>query len=113
MTDQVTNILAALDFNEKLENEVNERIRKVAVEAAREMTEQLVEQITNHFLQTRGLEYVHTHMDNAVASHLQKFTASAGYINNHSNLIKQLATQAAQELNKNTLRQFIGAQNLY
>jgi len=113
MTDQVTNILAALDFNEELENEVNERIRKVAHEAAREMAEQITEQLANYFLQTKGLEYVNTHMDNTFTARIQQFKNDSSYINNHSNLIKQFATTATQEHLRNSLRHLIGAQNLY
>ena len=117
MTDQVTTLLAATDFNEDLKREVDMRIMEVAEKAAIQKAEVIAEDMARLYLEMHGRsilnDIVRTTVEDLITAKIQQFANNSSYINHHSNLIKQIATQAAQELNKNTLRQFIGAQNLY
>ncbi len=117
MSDQVTNILAALDFNEDLKREVDTRIMEVAEKVAIQKAEHIAEGMARMYIDLHGRhildDLVRNKVEDLINAKIQQFANNSSYINHHSNLIKQIATQAAQELNKNTLRQFIGAQNLY
>ncbi len=117
MSDQVTNILAALDFNEGLKREVDTRIMEVAEKAAIQKAEVIAEDMARLYLEMHGRsilnDLVRNTVEDLITTKIQQFKNDSSYINNHSNLIKQLATTATQEHLRNSLRHLIGAQNLY
>jgi len=117
MSEQVTNILAALDFNEELEAEVNKRIMEVAEKVAIQKAEHIAEGMARMYLDLHGRhildDLVRNKVEDLINAKIQQFKNDSSYINNHSNLIKQFATTATQEHLRNTLRQLVGAQNLY
>lgn len=117
MSDPVTNILAALDFNEELEAEVNKRIMEVAEKVAIQKAEHIAEGMARMYLDLHGRsilnDLVRNTVEDLITTKIQQFKNDSSYINNHSNLIKQFATTATQEHLRNSLRHLIGAQNLY
>lgn len=116
----VTNILAALDFNEELHEQVNDRIKRVAWDAAKkvatDVSETLAKDLVQHFLVLDGqrivAEMVERVVRDQVRLQLDTFMKSPEYLTYHATYIKQLASQATQELNKNILRTMIGAYHL-
>ncbi len=117
MSDQVTNILAALDFNEDLKREVDTRIMEVAEKVAIQKAEHIAEGMARMYLDLHGRsilnDLVRNTVEDLITTKIQQFKNDSSYINNHSNLIKQFATTATQEHLRNSLRHLIGAQNLY
>ncbi len=115
MTDPVTNALAVqLEYGEEeLKQQIRDHIEAVSEQAATIRTEEVAERMVRTYLQLHGQEILNSMVMNIVDTKLQQFANNSTYINNHSNLIKQLATTATQEHLKNSLCQLIGATNLY
>jgi membrane-bound ClpP family serine protease len=115
MTDPVTNALAVqLEYGEEeLKQQIRNRIEAVAEEAAMIRTEEVAERMVRTYLQLHGQEILNSVVTNIVETKLQQFTNNSNYINNHSHLIKQLATTATQDHLRASMRQLLGATTLY
>lgn len=113
MNDTVNNVLAtALNFNEELENEVNGRIIAVVDTYLQLKGSPMVAHVVRKYLEENLGAIVHEKMDMVIRSKLSDFKNNAEYINIHSALVKSIATSAAQEMNRNMLRQLTGSYNI-
>jgi uncharacterized phage infection (PIP) family protein YhgE len=123
MTDPVTNALAVqLEYGEdELKEQINERLRSVARsvadnvarDVASKLTKQMVEQYIMHeaaeLVQETVARELKTIMDVQIRSALADYTNRTDYIQRHRTDIHNLAREAAQSINKDTLRAFTGS----